>query len=74
MTNGCLNDVKTMGAITVSRPGGLRQRLVFGEAASLKYSIHPGREKVDGRFRDVNDDLSGGIAFFKSRKRKEDRS
>ena len=61
MTNGCRNDVNTMGAVEVSHSGGLRQRLVFGAAASVKYSIHWGRENVDGRLRAVNDDLSGGI-------------
>ena len=40
---------------------GLRQRFVFGPAVREKYSMHWGRENVDGRFRAVNEEPSGGI-------------
>lgn len=54
-------EVKTMGAVAMSPVGGLRQRSVFGPAVREKYSMHRGRENVDGRFRAVNEEPSGGI-------------
>lgn len=60
-TKGLRSDVKTMGAVEVSPLGGLRQRSVLGPAVRVKYSMHRGSEKVDGRFSAVKDDPSGGI-------------
>ena len=66
-----------MGAVAMSPIGGLRQRSVFGPAVREKYSMHWGRENVDGKFRAVNEEPSGGIltctrscdcAFLASRK------
>lgn len=50
-----------MGAVAMSPVGGLRQRLVLGPAVREKYSMHCGSENVDGRFRGVNEEPSGGI-------------
>lgn len=41
--------------------GGFLQRSVLGPAGSVKYSIHSGRENVEGRFNAVKDDRSGGM-------------
>lgn len=62
-TNGWRRDVKTIGAVEVSPLGGLRHRSVFGPARSVKYSMHWGSSNVDGRFRAVKVDPSGGIFF-----------
>lgn len=51
-----------MGAVEVSPFGGFRQRSVFGPAVRVKYSMHCGREKSEGRFNGVKDELSGGIS------------
>jgi hypothetical protein len=50
-----------MGAVEVSPFGGFRQRSVLGPAVRVKYSIHCGRENVDGKFNAVNDEPFGGI-------------
>lgn len=60
-TKGFRREVNTMGAVAMSPIGGLRQRSVFGPAVREKYSMHWGRENVDGRFRAVNEEPSGGI-------------
>lgn len=52
-----------MGAVDVSRLGGLRHRSVFGGAASVKDPIHSGTVSL-GMLSAVNDDLSGGIAAW----------
>jgi hypothetical protein len=49
-----------MGAVEVSRLGGLRHRSVFGEAASVKEPIHSGTASW-GTLSAVKDELSGGI-------------
>lgn len=63
-TNGWRSEVKTIGAVDVSPFGGLRHRSVFGPAAKVKYSMHWGRENVDGRLRAVNEVPSGGISAY----------
>lgn len=58
---GFRREVNTMGAVVMSPTGGLRQISVFGPAVREKYSMHWGRENVDGKFRAVNEEPSGGI-------------
>lgn len=50
-----------MGAVEVSRLGGLRQRSVFGGAASVKEPIHSGTASL-GMLSAVKEELSGGMA------------
>lgn len=49
-----------IGAVDVSRLGGLRQRSVFGGAARVKDPIHSGTASL-GILSAVKDELSGGI-------------
>jgi hypothetical protein len=50
--------------VDMSPFGGLRHRSVFGPAGNVKYSMHWGSSKVGGRFRAVNEALSGGMVVF----------
>lgn len=57
---GLRSAVNRIGAVDVSRLGGLRQRSVFGGAASVKDPIHSGTASL-GMLSGVKDELSGGI-------------
>jgi len=58
---GLRKAVYRIGAVDVSRLGGLRQRSVLGGAASRNDPIHSGTESL-GMLSAVNDELSGGMA------------